>query len=177
MSEEAAVLEGIEEDEDLGYVHEALAQYKGARGSTMPILQKVQTHYGYLPRGALLIISKSLRIPLAHLLGVTSFYAQFRLTPRGKYMMKICCGTACHVKGSASLVDLVEEKLEIGHSETTKDKLFTMERVACIGACSLAPVITINDRAIGYIDKKMLDGVIDEHAGEEGEYTDESGES
>lgn len=157
MTNMAAAVDG---EVDIAYVREVLDKYQDARGAVIPILQKVQTHYGYLPRAALEMISHTLRMPLAHLVGVASFYAQFRMTPRGKYMMKICCGTACHVKGSAKLVEKTAELLDVNHGQTTRDKLFTMERVACIGACSLAPVITVNDEAVGYLDMEGIEDII-----------------
>jgi len=160
MSEETVAQNA--EEVDLGYVREVLDHYADARGAVIVILQKVQVHYGYLPRVALDLISRTIRMPLAHLVGVASFYAQFRMTPRGKYMMKICCGTACHVKGSVKVVEKALETLEIADGETTRDKLFTMERVACIGACSLAPLITVNDEAMAHMDADKLGELIDD---------------
>jgi NADH-quinone oxidoreductase subunit E len=162
MSEQTSTEQApvIDDDLDLNFVQEVLDQSMDLRGGAVPILQKVQVHYGYLPKEALNMVSRQLRIPLAHLVGVASFYAQFRMTPRGKYMMKICCGTACHVKGAVKIVDRALENLEIEAGETTPDKLITIERVACIGACSLAPVITVNDVATGYISADMLEDII-----------------
>lgn len=159
--EEKAVLWEKHEDIDVDFVHGVLKQYKNARGAIIPVLQKIQVKFGYLPKDAMEIVSREMRIPMAHLVGVASFYAQFRMTPRGKYMMKVCCGTACHVKGAQKLVEKVTEKLNIHHGETTTDKMFTMERVACIGACSLAPVITVNDEAEGYLSVNQLEKIIE----------------
>ncbi|MBI4665040.1 MAG: NAD(P)H-dependent oxidoreductase subunit E [Nitrospinae bacterium] len=162
MSQPAATTVIPDEEEDLSYVDEVLAKYKNARGAIIPVLQKVQVHYGYLPRKAMLMICDATRMTLAQLAGVATFYAQFRLTPRGKYMLKICCGTACHVKGSLKLVEKALEKLDITPGETTVDKLFTVEKVACIGACSLAPVITVNNEAVGYLDADMFTGIMND---------------
>ncbi len=162
MSETTTATTDVEEKHDLTVVRDVVAKYRGARGSIIPVLQTVQTHFGYLPMEAVELISKSMRLPMAQLLGVASFYAQFRLTPRGKYMVKICCGTACHVKGAQRMVERALETLDVEAGETTADKVFTIERVACIGACSLAPVITVNDDATGYLDVDKFAGIIDD---------------
>ncbi|HJM82079.1 MAG TPA: NAD(P)H-dependent oxidoreductase subunit E [Nitrospinota bacterium] len=145
---------------NIDHVNEILDSNKDFRGGAIPVLQKIQIKYGYLPKESLYLVSKRLRIPLAHLVGVASFYAQFRMSPRGKYMIKICCGTACHVKGSIKLVDRALENLEIEAGETSTDNLFTVERVACIGACSLAPAITLNDVAAGHLNADQLEKII-----------------
>jgi NADH-quinone oxidoreductase subunit E len=137
---------------DIDFVMGVIAKYKGTRGAMIPVLQKIQGEYGFLPRAAMDMIGREMRISLAHIVGVASFYAQFRMTPRGKYMLKICCGTACHVKGAQRLVEKAVEIFDVPTGVTSADMMFTAERVACIGACSLAPVITVNDEAAGYLD-------------------------
>jgi NADH-quinone oxidoreductase subunit E len=151
MTQTAATEANPANDIDLDFVRGVLDKYKGTRGNIIPVMQKVQVKFGYLPRPAVELISKTLRVSMAQLIGVASFYAQFRMTPRGKYMIKVCCGTACHVKGAQKLVEATTERFGVPIGVTTPDLKFTAERVACIGACSLAPVITVNDSAVGYL--------------------------
>ncbi|MBF0170639.1 MAG: NAD(P)H-dependent oxidoreductase subunit E [Nitrospinae bacterium] len=162
MTTDAAVKAPVAADDiDLDFVREVLKKYSTVRGGIIPIMQKVQVHFGYLPKEAIRLIAKTLRVSEAQLVGVATFYAQFRLTPRGKYMFKICCGTACHVKGAQKLIEIAKEKMGVKIGETSPDKLFTPERVACIGACSLAPLITVNDEAIGYLTNDSFTEIID----------------
>lgn len=113
------------------------------------LLQKVQERFGYLPEEAMEDVSKKLKIPLSRIYGIATFYAQFRFTPLGKYVIRICHGTACHVTGSENISQALEEDLRIREGETTKDYLITLERVACLGCCSLAPTVMINDQVYG----------------------------
>jgi NADH-quinone oxidoreductase E subunit len=117
---------------------------KGKR-ALIAILQDIQDEYGFLPEKALNIVSEKVRIPMAQIYGVATFYSQFRLKPLGKYVISVCDGTACHVRGSSGLIDEIRSHLGINPDETTEDGLFTLKVVACIGACSLAPAIVIND--------------------------------
>ncbi len=117
---------------------------KGKR-ALIAILQGIQDVYGFLPEKALNIVSEKVRIPMAQIYGVATFYSQFRLKPLGKYVISVCDGTACHVRGSSSLIDEIRSHLGINPDETTEDGLFTLKVVACIGACSLAPAIVVND--------------------------------
>ncbi|MFW2330974.1 MAG: NAD(P)H-dependent oxidoreductase subunit E [Nitrospinota bacterium] len=152
---------------DLEFVSELLLKYKSSRGAIIPILQGIQTKFGYLPRGAVALMAKSTRMTVAQLFGVASFYAQFRMTPCGKYIFKICCGTACHVKGAQQLVQTAKEETGKELGETTDDKLITVERVACIGACSLAPVITVEDEAIGHISNSQFKELLEDYQSKE----------
>ena len=130
------------------------------RGNLISLLQDVQDIYGYLPEDALQDVSEFLGMPLSGVYGVATFYNQFRLTPLGKYVIKICRGTACHVKNSANIQVALETELGIKAGETTRDKLFTIETVACIGACSIAPVISINEEYYGRISVKDIPKII-----------------
>ena len=123
---------------------EIVSPWKGRKGGVIPILQGVQHAFGYLPGEAMEVISEETKISLAELYGVATFYAQFHLSPRGRHMIRVCRGTACHVKGSAGVLKMCEEVLGIKAGDTTRDGLFSIETVACIGACGLAPVISIN---------------------------------
>lgn len=119
------------------------------RSSLIPMLQDLQNEYGYLPEDVLSKVAEYVNIPFASVYGVATFYNQFRLTPLGKNVIKVCRGTACHVKNSANILIALETELGISAGCTTRDKLFTLETVACIGACSIAPVININDEYYG----------------------------
>ena len=126
-----------------------LKEYEKSPSSLIPLLQRTQSEFGYLPREALEEISKYLGVPLSRVYGVATFYAQFRFTPLGKYVIKVCHGTACHVNGAMNISQAITEETGISEGETTEDGLITVERVACLGCCSLAPVIMINDKVFG----------------------------
>jgi NADH-quinone oxidoreductase E subunit len=128
--------------EDLNSV---LARYPNAsRDALIPILQDVQQELGYLSRDAVVQIGEHLRLPASKIYGVATFYNQFRFQPQGRNHIQVCRGTACHVKGSAAILDAIKRDLKIEPGQTTRDGLFSLEVVACIGACGLAPVICIN---------------------------------
>jgi NADH-quinone oxidoreductase subunit E len=118
-------------------------------GTLIPVLQKVQDAFGYLSKDTLMGISEELSIPLSDIYGVVTFYAQFRLTQQGRNILKVCHGTACHVGGSEGISEALVDELKIGHGETTPDHKFTLERVACLGCCSLAPCLMINGETYG----------------------------
>lgn len=120
------------------------------RSALIPLLQQVQTEMGYVPKDAISEISKQLRVSTSEIFGVLTFYAQFRLIPVGKHMIKICRGTACHVRGAALIIDAVDAELGLtDDSDTTEDGEFTIEKVACFGACALAPVVNVDEKIIG----------------------------
>ncbi len=114
------------------------------RDALIPVLQEIQDAFGYLPRESIEIVSSKMGIPESKIYGVASFYNQFRFQPIGKYHILVCRGTACHVKGSEKVLRALEKELSVTSGETTRDNLFTLDVVACIGACGLAPVISIN---------------------------------
>ncbi len=130
------------------------------RSNLIPLLQDVQEIYGYLPEEALQDVADFLSMALSGVYGVATFYNQFRLTPLGKYVIRVCRGTACHVKGSANVLYSLEQELECKAGDTTRDKLFTLETVACIGACSIAPVISVNDEYFGRVSVKEIPKII-----------------
>jgi NADH-quinone oxidoreductase E subunit len=120
-------------------------KYPGAeRDALIPVLQDIQDTFGYLPRESIEVISEKMKIPTSKIFGVASFYNQFRFQPIGVYNIMLCRGTACHVKGSLKLLEALEKELKIKAGQTTKDGLFTLTVVACLGACGLAPVLAIN---------------------------------
>lgn len=144
-------------DVDLTAVDEILASYRPLHaGALIPILQDLQNEYGYLPESALDRIGRALDISSSRIYGVATFYNQFRLKPLGDHVIRICRGTACHVKGSAALQDTFENELDVKAGDTTKDGMFSLETVACIGACSIAPVIMIDDKFHGRLTVKQV---------------------
>ena len=134
---------------DLAAIQPILEEYRAVRGSLITILQKVQDVYGYLPMDAIYKIAECTGDSPAKVLGVATFYAQFRLQPVGKYLIMLCQGTACHVNGSARIEKAITEELGIRDGETTEDGLFTLKDVACLGCCSLSPVMMINGETYG----------------------------
>lgn len=126
-------------------VEAIIESYQGAgRDHLIPLLQEVQEAEGYLSREAVTLIGRRLELPASKIFGVATFYNQFRFQPRGKYHIMVCRGTACHVKGSAGVLDTVVKALAIEPGQTSRDKLFSLEIVACMGACGLSPVINVN---------------------------------
>ena len=121
-----------------------LAEYQGENGALIPILQKIQEKYGYLSSEVISEVAKFTRLSESEIFGVASFYAQFYFTKRGKHAVKVCLGTACHVRGGQRILDQVERELGIKPGETTEDYNFSLDRVACFGCCALAPVIMVN---------------------------------
>lgn len=134
---------------DLEKLDPVLEKYMGQSGSLISILQDVQGIYNYLPREALNYIAHKMGIKPAKIFGVVTFYTQFRLEPVGKYVIMLCQGTACHVNGSELIEQALCDELNIEEGETTKDELFTLENVACLGCCSLSPVMMINGETYG----------------------------
>lgn len=134
---------------DLSLLDDILKKYADSSSNLITILQNVQNIYGYLPKDVMYFIAEKVGVSPADVLGVATFYSQFRLSPIGKYLIMSCQGTACHVNGSERITAAISEYLGIGNGETTDDGLFTLENVACLGCCSLAPVIMINGEAYG----------------------------
>ena len=125
---------------DLDLLGPIIEKYKGKRGNMIPLLQGAQDLYGYIPREVFVKLAEGTGINLADMFGVATFYAQFRLNPVGKNIIKVCHGTACHVQNATAITDAIKESLKVKDGETTPDGLFTLESVACLGCCSLAPV-------------------------------------
>ena len=129
-------------------------------GCLMPIMQRAQDIFGYLPEEVQNYIAKELDIPVSDIYGVATFYAQFNLEPKGKYIISVCMGTACYVKGSQQVLDKLEGVLEVPAGRTTKDGLFTLNATRCLGACGLAPVIMVNDDVYGRLTPDQIPGII-----------------
>jgi NADH-quinone oxidoreductase subunit E len=141
---------------DMAPLEQVLEDYAGQKGAVIPILQHVQEAYGYLPKELLAAISKRTDIPLSRLIGVATFYAQFRLTRRGKHLIRICDGTACHVRGAAKVIETVEKDLNVPAGGTSADFEYTMEIVYCLGSCGLAPVAVVDDNVHGRLTPNAM---------------------
>ena len=152
---QSALLAGQDAGFD-GRMDEILSSYKGEEGELIPILQKVQTEFGYVPERAIKRIAKFLNIPEVTVFGVTTFYAQFKLVPTGRNVVRVCRGTACHVRGGARILKEVERKLGVKPGESTPDLEYALETVACIGACALAPTMVVNNDTYGQMTTKKV---------------------
>ncbi len=147
---------------DLTLLNDTLAHYAAIPGSLITILQKAQGIYGYLPADVLNHIANETGIPAAKVFGVATFYTQFRFKPVGKYLIMLCQGTACHVNGSLMLEKTIFDTLGIKDGETTEDNLFTLKNVACLGCCSLSPVMMINDETYGNLTPEKVRKILAE---------------
>ena len=127
-----------------------LDKYKESEGNLITLLQDTQEAFGYVPQDAVYWYSKELDVPASRFFGIATFYAQFHLKPRGKNIVTACCGTACHVRGAERLVNAIKRELKLeADQDTTEDRMFTVEKLACLGTCSLAPVVVINGKMVG----------------------------
>ena len=143
-----------------------LAPYKGQKGASIPILQKVQEEFGYLPEEAISEIAKFLGLSKNEIFGIASFYALFRFEQRGEHTVRVCQGTACHVQGGRRVLDIVERELGIKCGETTEDYKFSLERVACFGSCALAPVMVVDKTVYGKMTTAKARQVLVRYSGE-----------
>ena len=147
---------------DLTLMEDVLKEYADKKGSLITILQKTQDIYGYLPTDVIYHIAERTGSTPARVMGVATFYAQFRLQPIGKYLIMLCQGTACHVNGSERIEAAIKQELQIEDGETTADGLFTLKNVACLGCCSLSPVMMINDETYGSLTPDKAIGILNE---------------
>ncbi len=147
---------------DLTLLDNVLNKYANVKGSLITILQQAQEIYGYLPTDVIYYIAEKTGSTPAKVMGVATFYTQFRLQPIGKYLVMLCQGTACHVNGSAKILKTVEDELKIKDGETTEDGLFTIKTVACLGCCSLSPVMMINEETYGSLTPEKAVSILNE---------------
>lgn len=145
---------------DLGFIKPVLDDLAEVKGSLITILQKTQEIYGYLPKTAIKYISERTGIAESEIMGVATFYTQFRLTPVGKYLIMLCQGTACHVNSSELILQTIEDELGISDGETTEDGLFSLKCVACLGCCSLSPVMMINEDTYGSLTPEKTKNIL-----------------
>ena len=157
---------------DLTYIKNILEDYKNKNGALIPVLQKVQNHYTYIPEPAVDFIAENLNISPSEIYGVITFYSQFYTQPRGKHILRVCRGTACHVKGSKTVLEVIKDKLKIKEGDTTKDLKFTLETVGCLGACALAPVMVVNNIYYDKVTPQKIDDIL-AHLTESNEHNNE----
>ena len=148
-------------DEVIGHIGDVLTDAQKKRGVLIHAFQQIQKEQNYLPEEELIRLSKKLDIPLSDVYSAATFYKQFYFSPRGKKIVRVCTGTACHVRGADKVLDKIKEEFTIDEGETTEDLSMTLETVGCIGCCGLAPVATINESIVGEIDVKKLEVIVD----------------
>ncbi|HBR29189.1 MAG TPA: NAD(P)H-dependent oxidoreductase subunit E [Firmicutes bacterium] len=170
------VNEGLKGDSSTNYqrkfekVNEIINRLGRSRSALIPILQEVQAEYRYLPEEILTYVATALGLSPASVFGVATFYAQFSLEAKGKYVIKICDGTACHVRGSNPVLEAIKKRVNLtGKKHTTDDLRYTVETVSCLGACGLAPVVMINDKIYGQMTPEAINIILDELAKEDAE--------
>jgi len=163
------VSEEIEEYEDEleSGVENILNEYRCEKNSLISILLDIQAEYNYLPKDALVTVANKLNIRLIDVYSVATFYKVFSLKPRGKYIINVCVGTACHVRGGRRIVEKIKKRLNIEVGETTEDMLFTLETVRCLGACALGPVMVVNGEYHGQLNAKKADVILQKYAAQE----------
>ena len=158
-------------------VNEILEKSSKEREELIPVLQKVQNRLGYLPPLAMDIIASSMNLYAVDIYSIATFYNQFRLNPPGKNQIKVCMGTACYMIGAQNTLDSFERRLEIKEGETTADREFSLERVACVGCCTMAPVVVVNEKVEGSVTPTRVDGIMLSFDNADGEKTVEKGET
>lgn len=140
-----------------------IEQYRGVKGAMMPVLQGAQEIYGYLPIEAQKIIAEGMDVSLEEVYGIASFYSQFSLNPKGEYAVAVCLGTACYVKGSGNILEKVSEVLNLESGATSSDGKFSLEATRCVGACGLAPIMTVNADVYGRLEVKDVAGILSKY--------------
>lgn len=157
---------GIARDIDLASLDSLISQYSQQKWALIPLLQRIQDEFGYIPPQSIPIIARSLRLFPSQVQGVISFYAQLYTQPRGKKVVRVCRGTACHVRGGKTILKLVKQHLGIEEGETSSDLEYTLETVACIGVCALAPNIIVAERVYGHMNPKKVEQLFKDYRGE-----------
>jgi NADH:ubiquinone oxidoreductase subunit E len=151
------------DNEDSQVLQDILAKHEAERAAVISVLQDINTHYRYLPENVLRHTARALGIPLSQVYSIASFYNSFSFIPRGRYIVRVCMGTACHVKGGHLILQALERMLKIDAGGTTEDKNFSLEEVRCLGCCGLAPVITINEDLYGSITQTKLPKILERY--------------
>jgi NADH-quinone oxidoreductase subunit E len=150
----------LTEEIDLAPANMVIDRYITLPGNLMPVLQGIQEEYGYVPKPTIDLVAERLNVYPSQIFGVLTFYAQFHLKPRGRFIIRVCVGTACHVQGAERIVETFFDRLHIGHAETTEDLRFTFEKVACLGACGMAPLAMVNDATYGSMTVQKVEAII-----------------
>lgn len=149
--------------EQMNELLDCIRAHSGEAGALMPVLHEAQNIYGYLPAEVQTVIAEKLNIPLAEVYGVATFYSQFSLYPKGKHQISVCLGTACYVKGSDKILEVLEKELKITCGQCTPDSRFSIDSCRCVGACGLAPVMIIDGEVYGKIKPEDVDGILDKY--------------
>ena len=152
-----------QDDPRLAELMKKIEENRETKGALIPVLHEVQILYGYLPEDVLQVVSEELNVPMTEIYGVASFYSIFSLEPKGEHIIRVCLGTACYVKGSQLIIDEISKDLNIGVGETSKDNKFTLEACRCLGACGLAPVMTIGEKVYGRLVPESIPGILAEY--------------
>ena len=152
-----------QEDPKLAELMKKIDENRETKGALIPVLHEVQILYGYLPEDVLQVVSEELNVPMTEIYGVASFYSIFSLEPKGEHVIRVCLGTACYVKGSQLIIDEISKDLNIGVGETSPDNKFTLEACRCLGACGLAPVMTIGEKVYGRLVPESIPGILTEY--------------
>lgn len=150
-------------DDRIEKTREMIQKFKNVKGALIPIMHEVQKMYGYLNEEALEVVSEELKIPMAEIYGVATFYSQFSLEPKGKHQIKVCLGTACYVKGAQNILDKFSKELNVEVGKTTEDGKFTLEAARCIGSCGLAPVLMVDDKVYGGLHPNDVIRILEEY--------------
>ena len=153
-------VEELNVDEKIGNVGEVLSEVEKKRGVLIHAFQSIQKEYNYLPEDVLNALSRKLDIPLSEVYSTASFYKHFYFKPRGRNVVCVCVGTACHVRGAGKVLEKIEESFGIKEGETTPDMSLTLETVGCVGCCGLAPVVTVNEEVVGDLNPKKVNEII-----------------
>jgi len=148
---------------DVAAIDSILSKFPEIKGSLIGILHEVQNHFHYLPEGELRYVSKKTQIPITQIYSIINFYNRFSLKPKGKNEICVCLGTACHVKGAEKVMNEISAKLKIGKGETTDDMKFSLDEVRCIGACSLAPAVVVNEDTHGMVSPKQVTTILNKY--------------
>jgi len=148
------------EEIDLAIANKVIDKYLTLPGNLMPVMQGIQEENGYVPKPTVDLVAERLNVYPSQIYGVLTFYAQFHLKPRGRYIIRVCVGTACHVQGAERIVETFFDKLHIGHAETSPDLRYTFEKVACLGACGMAPLAMVNDATYGSMTVQKVEQII-----------------
>lgn len=151
------------EREELKKLNDIIIKFKDKPGPLIPVLHEAQKLYGYLPEDVQGYIAEGLDVPISKVSAVISFYSLFSATPRGEHTINVCMGTACYVKGADAVMDTIKDRLEIAEGETSKDGKFTMVGMRCVGACSLAPVVTVDDKVYGKVTPEKMGEILDSY--------------
>lgn len=158
-------MDKIQEKEKFQQLDQLIAEYKDQKGPLMPVMQKAQAIFGYLPLEVQTIIAEGLGVPLTEVYGVSTFYSQFSLEPKGENVVSVCLGTACYVKGASKVFERLQEELGVEQGKTTPDGKFTLLGTRCLGCCGLAPVMMINDEVYGRLTPDAVKDILDKYRG------------